>query len=237
MKKVFAVLLVISLFVSCSSDDKNALFVNGTIRGLKKGTLYLQKIQDSVLTNVDSLIIKGSGDFAFKTSLESPEVYYLYLNKEDHNDINDRITFFGEPGSTITINTTWNTFDAAAKIEGSELHKKYEAFKEIMSKFNTEELVIVQALNDPKIAVDSVAIDSLQKLSERNGIRGFRYALNYAFSNSDSYLAPYVVLTEVPNTSVKYLDSVNNALSDEVANSTYGKALQSYIEQVRKTTN
>ena len=63
-----------------------------------------------------------------RQNLESPEIFYLYLNKEDHNDVNDRITFFGEPGN-IKINTTWNTFDANAKISGSETQKKLEDYR------------------------------------------------------------------------------------------------------------
>ena len=79
--------------------------VTGNIKGLKKGMLYLQKIPDSTLISIDSLRIDGDGSFTFKTELESPEIFYLYLKKEDNNVINDRITFFGEPG-TITINTS-----------------------------------------------------------------------------------------------------------------------------------
>ncbi|MEM7382644.1 MAG: DUF4369 domain-containing protein, partial [Bacteroidota bacterium] len=89
------------------------MIVTGNVKGLKKGTLYLQHIPDSVLVTVDSLTIAGDGNFNFEIPLDHAEIFYLYLDKTDNNDINDRITFFGEPG-TITINTAWNTFDTQA---------------------------------------------------------------------------------------------------------------------------
>lgn len=36
--------------------------VSGNVKGLKKGTLYLQKVNDTVLITVDSLQIKGDGN-------------------------------------------------------------------------------------------------------------------------------------------------------------------------------
>ena len=49
MKKIIAVLAFSILVVSCSSNKEENMTVQGTIKGLKKGTLYLQKMQDTVL--------------------------------------------------------------------------------------------------------------------------------------------------------------------------------------------
>src|SRR5690606_10622571 len=118
MKNLILSALTIGLLISCTGETKNTMTVTGNVKGLKKGTLYLQYILDTVLATLASLKIEGNGIFMFKTELESPQIFYLYLNKKDNNDINDRITFFGEPG-TIVINTSWNTFDIGATIEGS----------------------------------------------------------------------------------------------------------------------
>lgn len=233
MKK-FLFLAVVGIFmVSCGGDTEQTMTVTGNVKGLKKGTLYLQKIQDSTLTSIDSLTIEGNGNFEFKTELESPEVFYLYLKKEDNNDINDRITFFGEAGN-ITINTSWDTFDTKAKIEGSETHKKLEEYRGVMTKFNTRNLEYLQFTFDPKIRKDSVALDSVKKLSDKNILRGYLYAVNFALNNRDSYISPYIALTEVSDANTKYLDSINNSLSPEVANSKYGKELKKYLEEIKK---
>ena len=231
MRNVIITLISFAILASCGTKDtENTMTVTGKVKGLKKGTLYLQHIPDTSLVVIDSLKIEGDGNFTFKTELESPEIFYLYLNKKDNNDINDRITFFGEPG-TITINTNWNTFDTKAKIEGSESHKKLEEYRKVMSRFNTTNLEIMRAVYDPETPKDSLTQDSIQKASDRNLRRGYLFALNFALNNKESHIAPYIALKEVPDANKIYLDSINNSLSPEVANGKYGRALQEYLEE------
>ncbi len=135
MKQFLYSLILLGLVVSCTGETENTMTVNGNIKGLKKGTLYLQHVKDTTLVTVDSLEIEGNGNFTFKTELESPEIYYLYLNKKDNNDVNDRLTFFAEPG-LINITTNWNSFDTKAKITGSKSHEKLEEYLKVMSKSN-----------------------------------------------------------------------------------------------------
>jgi len=231
MRNVIITLISFAILASCGTKDtENTMTVTGRVKGLKKGTLYLQHIADTSLVAIDSLKIEGDGNFTFKTELDSPEIFYLYLNKKDNNDINDRITFFGEPG-TITINTNWNTFDTKAKIEGSESHKKLEEYRKVMSRFNTTNLEIMRAVYDPETPKDSLTQDSIQKASDSNLRRGYLFALNFALNNKESHIAPYIALKEVPDANKIYLDSINNSLSPEVANGKYGRALQEYLEE------
>ncbi len=233
MKQILLFGLFAFFLISCSEDTSNMMTVSGKVKGLKKGTLYLQSLPDSTLITLDSLKVDGDGSFSFKTKLESPEIFYLYLNKKDNNDINDRITFFGEPGH-ITINTSWNTFDTNAKIEGSETHQKLEEYRKTMTRFNKKNLEIMQSAMNTENPLDSLQLDSIQRLSDKNIQRGYAFALSFALNNKDSYIAPYIALTEVPDANVKYLDSVNNSLSTEVANSKYGKALNNFLELKKK---
>lgn len=222
------------MILSCGeSTTSNTMIVTGTVKGLKKGTLYLQHVPDSTLTTVDSLQVDGDGSFRFKTELESPEIFYLYLNKKDANDINDRITFFAEPG-TITINTTWNAFDKNPKIEGSETQKKLEEYQKTMSRFNMKKLEILQLATNAGADIDPGQLDSLQALSDRNLKRSYAFALNYALNNKNSYIAPYIALNDVADANVIYLDSVYKALSPEIAKSKYGKLLKKHLEEVKK---
>ncbi|MEE9361336.1 MAG: DUF4369 domain-containing protein [Cellulophaga sp.] len=230
MKKVLFLALIGIIMISCGGDSVNTMNVSGNIKGLKKGILYLQKTVDTTLVVIDSIIIKGDGNFSFKTELKSPEIFYLYLNKKDNNTINDRIIFFGEPG-IITINTIWNTFESSAKIEGSETNKKLEEYRNVMSKFNIKSLEHLRALSTPNIT--SLELDSIQKLDASNTVSSYRYSLNYALFNKNSFIAPYIALKEVPDANVIYLDSINKTLSKEVASSKYGRELSAYVEQLK----
>lgn len=236
MKKIIMVAVLAIIMISCGDGStESTMTVTGNVKGLKKGTLYLQHIADTTLVTVDSLVVEGDGNFSFSTELESPELFYLYLDKKDNNSINDRITFFGEPG-TITIKTTWNTFDLNAKIEGSKSNDKLKEYMEVMSKFNTKNLEYAKLGMDPKIQSDSIAFDSLQNLTDKNVKRGYLYAINFALNNTDSYVAPYIAVKEVSDANLKYLDSINNSLSDDVANSKYGKELKEHIDNLKKDT-
>ena len=232
MKKFISYLIVSLVLVACAErDEENKMIVTGNIKGLKKGTLYLQHIPDTALVNVDSLEIQGDGRFEFETALQSPEIFFLYLDKADNNEFNDRITFFGEPG-TISINTSWNTFETKAVIDGSETHKKMEEYQEIMNKFHTQSLELMRAAADPDIQADSTALDSVQKRGDKVVLRGYLYTLNFALNNKDSYLTPYLALTEVANANPIYLDSIYNSLTPEVADSKYGIKLKEYLKEI-----
>lgn len=236
MKKIIMVTVLAIIIISCGdSSTENTMTVTGNVKGLKKGTLYLQHIVDTTLVTVDSLVVEGDGNFSFSTELESPELFYLYLDKKDNNSINDRITFFGEPG-TITIKTNWNTFDLNAKIEGSKSNDQLREYMEVMSKFNTKNLEYAKLSMDPKIQSDSIAFDSLQNLTDKNVKRGYLYAINFALNNPNSYVAPYIAVKEVSDANLKYLDSINNSLTDGVANSKYGRELKAHIENLKKNS-
>mgnify|MGYP003645383974 FL=1 len=235
MKKILMGAVLAIVIISCGGSTENTMTVTGNVKGLKKGTLYLQHIVDTTLVTVDSLLVDGDGNFSFSTELESPELFYLYLDKKDNNSINDRITFFAEPGN-ITVKTNWNTFDLNAKIEGSKSDVKLKEYQEIMSKFNTRNLEYIRMSMDPKIQNDSTTIDSLQSLTDKNVKRGYLYAINFALNNADSYVAPYIAVKEVADANIKYLDSINNSLSPEVAKSKYGQELKEHIEAIKKDT-
>lgn len=234
LMRKFGILLMAGMWLtSCSPDPAKTMIVEGNVKGLKKGTLYLQKLPDTTLITLDSVTVDGNGEFRFTTPIESPEIFYLYLKKEDQNDINDRITFFGEPG-TIHISTTWNGFDTQSKIEGLVTQEKFEEYSKVMSRFNLRQLELTQQIFEAAGRADSLTVDSLQQTSILNTKREYAYALNYALSHTDSYIAPYIAVKEVGDANVKYLDSIYNGLSPEVAESKYGKELRAHLAEIKK---
>lgn len=230
MKNIFTSFLILVFLSSCGGDTENTMTVTGKIKGLKKGTLYFQHVVDTVLVSIDSLLIEGDGSFEFKTEIESPELFYLYLNKKDNNDINDRLTFFGEPG-IINITTNWNTFDLNAKITGSASHDKFEEYQKVMSEVNKRSLELMQTASNAENPLTAKALDSLELVNNKNIKRGYIYAINFAINNKDSYVAPYIALKEIPDANIKYLDSIAQVLTPDVAASKYGKELQEFLKE------
>ena len=112
-------LISIALFIICCNSDQNQMIVSGKVDGLRKGTIYLQKELDSTIVSLDSVKINGNSDFKLSTVIDEPDIYYLYLNKDDGDSLNDIITFFGNKGE-ININTSLSTFDSGYEISGSK---------------------------------------------------------------------------------------------------------------------
>jgi len=231
MKKYGLLLLGLLLLIgSCSEKDgEQMMVVEGRIKGLKKGTLYLQYIPDSALVTLDSLQIRGDGAFRLQGNVGEPDLFYLYLSKADNNILDDRIAFFGEPGR-YRIESTWNAFEADAKIQGTESQAKYQMFKENISRFNMQRLELVRAMSPIEGSLDSVQLDSLQTALDQNLKRSYLYTLNFALSIKDSYLAPFITFTEVSDANPRYLDSVYRALPPDIAASKYGKKLKDLLE-------
>ncbi len=237
MKKIFKIVVIFILIIGCngkSKSDMNTIEVKGSIEGLRKGTLYLQKIQDSILIDLDSLVLKGSSDFRLKAKINSPEIFYLYLDKKDGDTLNDRIRFFGEKG-TIEINTLLKTYESSAQISGSENHLLLEEYLTFIRRFDQENLKLVKVyFNELRENNASKKLDSIQKKMDNLLLRRYLFTINFASNNSDKEIAPYLMVTEVNDTSIKLLDSVMVKLSPEVKNSKYGKDLKLLIDKRKK---
>lgn len=229
MKRILLILLIGAVLYSCSKSEKT-MVVSGNIDGLKKGQLYLQKLEDSVLTNIDSLEIRGDGNFTFEKEIEHPELFYLYLDKADNNDINDRIAFFGEKGN-ISITTTWNKFETDAKVKGSKNHNDYSEYLQMLSNFNKRDLELAQAAFGQ---TDSLKVDSIETLAERNYVNRYRYLLNFGLTHPSSYVTPYIAITDGSEANPIYLDSIYNSLPDSIAQSKYGRVLAKMVSKNAK---
>ena len=205
------------------------MILRGTVEGLRKGTLYLQKIQDSTLVNIDSVVVNGSPEFQFKTEIESPEIYYLYLNKEDGDSLNDRILFFAEKGN-ITVNTLLKTFESSAKVTGSENQKLLQEYRKLAKQFNEKNLEYIQAyFTEAKEENNSKKLDSIQLAIDNLLKRRYLYALNFASTHGDNVIAPFIALTEVSDANIIFLDTVASKLTDKVKASKYGKEFIEFI--------
>lgn len=230
MKKA-SILFGLLLIISCSNEQHD-LTVKTNIKGLKKGTVYLKKVMDTALVTVDSIVINGNPEFELHSDLESPEVFFLYLDKNSSE--NDRIAFFADKGIT-TINTTLKNFVFDAKINGSPQQKKWDEYKLIMSRFNERNLDLIKENFEAQKNGDTSKSNSIQKDYNNLLKRKYLYTVNFALNNKDSELAPYLALTEIYNAQVKYLDTINSSLTPEVKASKYGKELQSFIDSIKST--
>ena len=237
LKKYFLIILLSSLMFSCNQNEKSnfedLMIVKGSIRGLRKGKLYLQRIKDTMLINLDSAYVDGSPEFRFQTPIKTPEVFYLYLNKDDGDSLNDRILFFGEKG-TIEINTLLKTFESSAKISGSKNQELLQKYQSMSRKFNDKNLDLLKDLYVAKGKKQIERVDTLEKKIASLLNRRYLYTINFAAQNPDQNLAPYLAITQVYDANLTLLDSIANKLTDKVKASKYGIEFLNLLEKRRK---
>ena len=107
----FKLLFILLIILGCE-NDKNLINVNIQIDGFKKGKVYLQKIKDSTLVNLDSVFVDSKNLIILKSKIESPEIFYIDLGISGKDN---KIAFFAEKGE-IKIVTNLKRFNTDFEI-------------------------------------------------------------------------------------------------------------------------
>lgn len=232
MKNLSLLLLILIGITACSKKESN-LVVNGNIKGLKKGTVYLQKIEDTSLVNLDSVVINGNSEFTLETFLESPQMMFLYLDKVDNSEYNDRLDFFADEGE-INIATSLEKFEGEAKITGSANQEKLVEYRKILKRFNDENLNLIKETYEAEKAEDEELLMEIDQRYEKLLKRKYLYTVNFALNNKDLEIAPYLALSEVFDANIKYLDTIYTSLDKKVQKSKYGEDLEKFLKERRE---
>ena len=233
MKKIIALFAIALVAFACSSKKEGNMIVKGQIKGLKKGTLYLQKMNDTLLVSVDSLALLGDDKFILTDNVESPVMYYLTF---DGNTTDKHIMFFGEEGE-ITINDNIEEFGFKPEIKGSKNQEVMEEYRKINQKFLEQRLDFVKKEVEARQSQDETQIQQVEDDYKKMIRRRFLFSTNFAIANADSEAAPYIALSELYDANIQLLDTINNSLTDRVKSSEYGKRLQKFVSDIKEKEN
>ena len=201
------------------------MIVSGNIDGLKKGTIYLQKQQDSIIVSIDSILLEGNSNFKLETEINEPDIYYLYLDKNDGDSLNDIITFFGNNGE-INIKTSLKNFDSSYEISGSKNTELLQEYFSIIRKFNLQNLDLLEIFYKAQIENNQAKIDSVNTQIENLIKRRYLYTLNFATNNSEFEISPYLAVSQIADANQEFLLKLYDTLPEKIKNSKYGKILQ-----------
>jgi Domain of unknown function (DUF4369) len=234
MYKSLLALFSILILVSCSEKKSTKNFVlNGNIKGLKNGTLYIQRINDTAFVPIDTIVISGDSHFTSEFDLESPEMLYLFLDRGVTNSLDNNIAFFAEKGN-MNLETTLDFFTADVKIIGSKNQELYDEYRKVVSRFVDQDLDLIEkkfkAYKD-KNTDEVTRIEEEQKSILK---RKYLYTTNFAVNNADHEVSPYVTLAEIYDINLKYLDTIQKSMTPKISKSKYGKKLNEFIAERRK---
>jgi hypothetical protein len=213
------IILLLLIFSSCTENTNFQL--KADINGLKKGTILLTKSSNDEEVILDSINVNGSSEFTLSSYLHEPEVLKLKLIKSGIHD--DEVEFFANEG-IMNFNTSLKRFSYEAKFEGSAQQDKFQEFKEMMSKFNEENLKLIkrqiESIDDiEEIKIIQNELNSLQK-------REVLYIVNFSLNNKENEISPYIILKYKNAINTKYLEKAYNSLDNNIRNSKYGMLLK-----------
>ena len=217
MKKYL--LLLIIIISSCTTTDN--FYLNGDIKGLKKGTIVLSKsIKNSEIV-LDSINLNGDSNFTLSYFLNEPEVLKIKLTNSGLN--NDEIYFFANKGVT-DFKTNLKRFVYEADFNGSLQQRKLDEFKKMMTKYNEENLNLIKNQielynNEDEMNIINQKLVNLKK-------REMFYIINFTINNSNSEVSPFIANKYLNDINIKYLDTIYKSLEESIKNSKYGLILK-----------
>lgn len=233
MKKSVVIFFTLLVLASCNKEvSKTNLHLTGNIKGLKKGTLYIQRVVDTSLVAIDTIKIDGDSKFETDIDLKSAEMLYLFLDRGVTNSMDNNILFFAEPG-TINIETNLDSYISSAKISGSKNQEKYEEYQKINTRFRDENLDMIEQKFNAIKSKNTKALDSISAKQDNNTRRKYLFATNFAINNREYEVAPYIALSDIYDINIKYLDTIQKSMSPKVAQSLYGKKLTQYVAKIK----
>jgi hypothetical protein len=235
MKSYLLIITALVLLSSCKEEITDNLTINGKIDGLRVGTVLLQKIQDSAIVTLDSVALNGSSDFSLSTSIEEPQMLYLYLDVKDGSKYDDRLSFFAMD-TIMTINTSLSNFEKDAVITGSKNQDILGVFNKNLGQLNKtymelmkRSMTLQQEENPSPEAIQELDADYEKYLRKK-----IIYALNYSAVNKENEVAPYILLQEAFDANPILLDSIYNLMPKKIQTSLYGKELSELIKELKK---
>jgi hypothetical protein len=232
MKRIILILVVSILIFSCNSEKTKPgnMQIHGYIKELRKGTVYLRKFTDSTTVILDSAVITdNSPHFKLATNIKSPEVFSITLKER----ANDRMIFFGEQ-ATINVYSNIENMELNTKITGSKNQKKWDEYKGFMRKFNDQYLDYMEIKFNAAKNKNQAKLDSIEKVIKAQEKRRLLYQINFAMTNKNLDIAPFVAITDLVNVRKKYLDTIYNGLNEAVKKNTYGLSLKKMIADTKE---
>ena len=231
MKRLFLLTFSMILMVACQSGPgAGQMQLNGTIDGLKKGRIVLQKMEDSLLVGVDSTDVDGDAQFQFITDVPSPEIFFVSVQFKDSVSQSKSFPFFAE-AKQIGLQSTLEEFPATAKVSGSQNQDLLEEYKGLINRYNERNLEYIEgqlnAIKDGNDSLNGVFVEKQERLLRSK----YLATVNFAKNHSDKEIAPYLMLTEAFDAHIRYLDTVYNGLEQKIKDSKYGIELESFIAQ------
>ena len=101
-------------------------------------------------------------------------------------------------------------------------------------KFNIQNLELIKSYLEAQKNQNNLLVDSFKKRLDNLTKRRYLYTLNFARSNANNIVSPYIMISEMSNANPGYMDTIAKEMTEEVKKSRYGKLFFEILEKNRK---
>jgi len=227
MRNVIAV-LVLTLAVASCGMAKDEFSIKGSIAGVDKGKVYLQKIENGQPKNVDSVDI-ANGKFSFKGKMAMPDIRLLRLNEKEY------FAQFFLDNASITIKANKDSI-RNTKVTGSPTQDIFQIYINEMEKLNKEVMALQGKYQNAMSTgntndAEKTKID-YQAMIDNNKI----FTKNFVKEHANSVVSPYITLLQLASQlDGAELESIVSKFAPEISTSEYVVKLKEIIESQKKT--
>ncbi len=227
MKKIIYFLFFIYLYISCQSDTKNNDLLKVKIVGLKKGTVYLNTIENGKMIPADSIRTKGRNELVFDLRAYEPRLMALTLKEQPEN----YLLFFAD--DTInTIQTSLRKFGLDTIVHSGINYRQWMAYRHMLSQYNDRKLDLIKEEMEAVKNNDTSRLNDIRKKLFSLERKRIKYALHFSFTHKNLPIGAYVAATELQGNK-KLLDTLYSSLPDKIKSSLYGKQIKSMLDTMK----
>lgn len=228
MRNVIAILVLALTVFSCHMA-KDEFLIKGSIEGVDKGKVYLQKIVEGQPQGVDTAEVVD-GKFTFKGKMEIPAMRILRLNERDY------FAQFFLDNSTITIKAKKDSL-RNTQITGSPTQDLFKLYMAEMEKFGKDAGALQEKFRNSMMsgnvqAAENAKID-YQAMLDNNKV----YSKNFVNEHPNSVVSAFITVARLAEQiDDDELDSILSKFSPEISNSEYVIKLKEMSKERKMTS-
>lgn len=238
MKKIFILLAVFILIISCNRAGENEYIISGTVKGIADGkNVFLEK-QDGMgqFVALDTVKVKN-GKFVMEGSAKEPEIMVIQVET-----VEGKVPFVLENGD-IKIVVDKDSIQKS-KYSGTFNNDIFSKFNDNLIKFQKEfqkKLTAFQNANMAKMnaaqqSKDTIVINKLMKQYKEIQNEGMEFYIKFAEKNPKALLSALIVdsMLNDPSADIERAKKIYNSFSKELKNYKPGKSIKSKLDKIGK---
>jgi peroxiredoxin len=218
--------VLVFFMVSCNQEPQTGFTLDITLNGTEDNWLILQQYKDGEWIKFDSAeMVEGKATLRGDTEL--PELYYVTLKGS-----RSYMPVFVENG-TLTVVAEFEKI-RNPDVSGSLTHRKYIEFNESLVEIDALYTELSQQYRAASASNDKERAEQIAEEFNELDKRKAGHIKNFALTNNNSVVAPYVIQNNSYMFDVNDMDEVLQALDPSIASSDYTVYLTDMVTVLKR---